>query len=38
MNLSTRRDFLHLGLGVTTGGLLLPAAVQLTEASGGLGS
>jgi protocatechuate 3,4-dioxygenase beta subunit len=35
---STRRDFLHLGLGATAGGLLLPAAAQITEASGGLGS
>src|SRR5947209_3208496 len=34
----TRRDFLHVGLGITAGGLLLPAAAQLTEASGDLGS
>src|ERR1043166_8426606 len=34
----SRRDFLHMGLGVTAGGLLLPAAASLTEASGDLGS
>jgi catechol 1,2-dioxygenase len=38
MNHGTRREFLHVGLGVTAGGLLLPAAAQLTEASGDLGS
>jgi protocatechuate 3,4-dioxygenase beta subunit len=38
MNHGTRRDFLNLGLGVTAGGLILPAAAQITEASGDLGS
>ena len=35
---ATRRDFLHAGLGITAGGLLLPAAASLTEASGDIGS
>ena len=38
MQPTTRRDFLNLGLGVTAGGLILPAMAQITKASGDLGS
>lgn len=37
MDHNTRRDFLTWGLGVSAGGLLLPASATVTEASGDLG-